>query len=162
MNGLVRHAVYDDYAANARIRRRGVRGTAPAKSSAESFGPVILRLVSRFYRQVIFGGAITIKIRLIGLSSNASRQKENHVIISPKLVRDELEGGATLALSEVGSNPAIPKTNLIPRDLSLPLCLTFSGETGKSVGWWCQWGRGAGSSPRGWSVHERQRSCGIQ
>ncbi len=80
-NGHVRHSVYDDYAADARIRLMEEGGYPPTKFSEEGFGPVVLRQQSRFYREITAGDTITVTIRLAGLSPDASRWKVHHEII---------------------------------------------------------------------------------
>ena len=80
-NGHVRHSVYDDYAADSRIRWLEESGFPPAKFSEDGFGPVILRQESRFYREVTIEDAITVTIRLAGLSPDGSRWKVHHAII---------------------------------------------------------------------------------
>ena len=80
-NGHVRHSVYDDYAADARIRLMEEGGYPPTKFSEQGFGPVVLRQQSRFYREITAGDTITVTIRLAGLSPDASRWKVHHEII---------------------------------------------------------------------------------
>lgn len=80
-NGHARHSVYDDYAVDARVRWMEANGIPPRRFAELGFGPVILRQVSRFYRELTIEDTITVKISLTGLSSDGSRWKVHHDIL---------------------------------------------------------------------------------
>ena len=111
-NGHVRHSVYDDYAADARIRLMEEGGYSPTNFAEEGFGPVILRQESRFYKEVTIGDVITVTIRLAGLSTDVSRWKIHHAII-----KSNGERAAVLKIEGTWLDRTTRKVTVPPRDL---------------------------------------------
>jgi acyl-CoA thioester hydrolase len=80
-NGHMRHTAYGDYAVDVRFRFLADNGFHLAKIREIGMGPVILREENRYLKEVVMGDAITINIKLGGISEDGSHWIFQHEIL---------------------------------------------------------------------------------
>src|SRR5688572_2150478 len=69
-NGHVRHSVYYDWGAMARVTLLESKGVGLAWMVANSIGPVLFREEGRFLRELRFGDQLTIDVQIGGASAD--------------------------------------------------------------------------------------------
>jgi len=80
-NGHVRHSVYYDWGAMARITFLEGKGVGLAWMTANAIGPVIFREEARFLRELRFGDQLTIDLWLAGASVDGRKWRMRHRIL---------------------------------------------------------------------------------
>jgi acyl-CoA thioester hydrolase len=80
-NGHIRHTAYGDYAVDVRFHFLADNGFHLAKIREIGIGPVILREENRYLKEVVMGDAITINIKLGGISPDGSHWIFQHEIL---------------------------------------------------------------------------------
>ena len=80
-NGHLRYSVYIDYAVDTQFRSIENHGYGPKKLMELGFGPVILRMETRYQREVTFDETVVDSLRLTGMSPDGARWKSRHDII---------------------------------------------------------------------------------
>lgn len=79
-NGHVRHSVYYDYGAQARIAYLQQHGVGIDWMARHGFGPVLFREEAHFYRELKSGDALVIDTALAGLSADHRKWSMRHTI----------------------------------------------------------------------------------
>ncbi len=79
-NGHLRYSVYIDYAVDSQFRSLEEHGYTPKKLMELGFGPVILRMETRYQREVTFDETVTDSLKLTGMSPDGARWKSRHDI----------------------------------------------------------------------------------
>ena len=95
INGHLRYSVYLDYAVDTQFRLLENHGYTPKKLMDMGFGPVILRMETRYYHEVTSDETVTDSIKLAGLSPDGARWLTRHDIVKPngnKAATMKLEG----------------------------------------------------------------------
>ncbi|MCG8435027.1 MAG: thioesterase family protein [Gammaproteobacteria bacterium] len=92
-NGHVRHSVYYDYGALARVAFLESNGVGPKWLAAAGIGPVLFREEARFMRELHMGDQLTIDFQVAGLTETGKRWRIRH-----NLVRNEEELTAVLEM----------------------------------------------------------------
>jgi acyl-CoA thioester hydrolase len=77
----MRHTAYGDYAVDVRFRFLADHGFHLARIREIGMGPVILREENRYLKEVVMGDAITINIKIAGISSDGSHWIFQHEIL---------------------------------------------------------------------------------
>jgi acyl-CoA thioester hydrolase len=80
-NGHVRHSVYYDWGAMARIGYLASVGVGPAWMAAQAIGPVMFREEARFQREVRFGDELSVDVRLSASSPDARKWQMRHRVL---------------------------------------------------------------------------------
>ena len=80
-NGHLRYSVFIDYAVDNQFRSIENHGYGPKKLMELGFGPVILRMETRYQREVTFDETVVDSLRLTGMSPDGARWKSRHDII---------------------------------------------------------------------------------
>ena len=94
-NGHLRYSVYIDYAVDTQFRSIESHGYTPKKLMDIGFGPVILRMETRFHQEVTFDESVVDSFKLAGLSPDGARWKSRHDILKSngnKAATIKLEG----------------------------------------------------------------------
>lgn len=85
-NGHVRHSVYYDYGAQARVAYLLQQGVGIDLMAAQGVGPVIFREECRYQRELLFGDDLVVDMRTKGLSADYRKWSLQHRVLR----RDEL------------------------------------------------------------------------
>ena len=80
-NGHVRHSVYYDYGAQARIAYLQQQGFSIDWMRNNGIGPVLFREEAKFYRELRSGDELVIDVRLSGLSADHRKWSMHHRIL---------------------------------------------------------------------------------
>ena len=80
-NGHLRYSVYVDFAVDTQFRFGEEYGYTPNILMGLGFGPVILRMNSRYTREVTFEETVTDYLLMTGLSPDGARWKTRHDIV---------------------------------------------------------------------------------
>lgn len=83
-NGHVRHSIYYDYGAQARIAFLQKQGFGLDWMKAHSIGPILFREEAHFYRELKSGDELTIDVLMSGLSSDHRKWSIRHGIYRGK------------------------------------------------------------------------------
>ena len=79
-NGHLRYSVYVDYAVDTQFRSMESQGYTPKKLMELGFGPVILRMETRYQHEVTFDETVVDRFKLAGMSPDGARWKSRHDI----------------------------------------------------------------------------------
>jgi len=79
-NGHVRHSVYYDFGAQARINYLQQQGVGIAWLAEKGLGPVLFREEAQFKRELSFGDDLTIDTRISGVSADHRKWSMRHRI----------------------------------------------------------------------------------
>ena len=79
-NGHVRHSIYYDYGAQARIAYLQQQGFGIDWMKSNNIGPVLFREEAHFYRELNSGDELTIDVLMSGLSSDHRKWSMRHGI----------------------------------------------------------------------------------
>jgi acyl-CoA thioester hydrolase len=100
-NGHVRHSVYYDYGAQARIMYMQQQGVGIGWLAQQGVGPVIFREEAKFRHELIFGDDLVIDTLLSGVSADHRKWSLRHRILRGDQVCATLDlDGAWLDLKE--------------------------------------------------------------
>ena len=80
-NGHVRHSVYYDWGALARISYLSRHGVGLAWMADNALGPVLFREEARFLREVRMGDELTVDFQVAGLSEDGRKWRIRHAIV---------------------------------------------------------------------------------
>jgi acyl-CoA thioester hydrolase len=80
-NGHVRHSVYYDWGAMARITYLEQKGVGLAWMTQNAIGPVLFREEAKFLREIRFGDQLDIDLRLAGASADGRKWRMRHRIL---------------------------------------------------------------------------------
>ena len=80
-NGHVRHSVYYDWGAMARISFLEGKGVGLPWMTANAIGPVLFREEARFLRELRFGDQLSIDVWLAGASADGRKWRMRHRIL---------------------------------------------------------------------------------
>jgi acyl-CoA thioester hydrolase len=80
-NGHLRYSVYVDYAVDTQFRSIEAHGYTPKKLMELGFGPVILRMETRYSREVTFDESVVDSLKITGMSPDGARWKSRHDIV---------------------------------------------------------------------------------
>lgn len=80
-NGHVRHSVYYDYGAQARIAFLQQQGMGITWLAQRGLGPVLFREEARFQRELLFGDELIIDLQLSGISLDHRKWSLRHQIL---------------------------------------------------------------------------------
>lgn len=80
-NGHVRHSVYYDYGAQARIAYLQEHGFSIEWMKSNGIGPVLFREEAKFYRELRSGDELIIDVKLSGLSDDHRKWSMQHRIL---------------------------------------------------------------------------------
>jgi acyl-CoA thioester hydrolase len=80
-NGHLRYSVYIDYAVDTQFRSLENHGVTPKKLMELGFGPVILRMETRYSYEVTFDETVVDWFKMAGLSPDGARWKSRHDIV---------------------------------------------------------------------------------
>jgi acyl-CoA thioester hydrolase len=81
VNGHLRHSVYYDYGAQARIKILHDQGISMRYMQEQQIGPVLFREECRFKKEIRFGDLLKIETSLSALRKDGSRFSVAHKII---------------------------------------------------------------------------------
>lgn len=79
-NGHVRHSVYYDWGALARISYLNLHGVGLVWMTTHALGPVLFREEARFLREVRMGDELSIDFQVAGLSEDGRKWRIRHAI----------------------------------------------------------------------------------
>lgn len=79
-NGHVRHSVYYDYGAQARIAYLQQEGFGLDWMKKNAIGPILFREEAHFYRELHAGNELLIDVKLSGLSDDQRKWSIRHAI----------------------------------------------------------------------------------
>lgn len=79
-NGHVRHSVYYDFGAQARINCLQQQGVGIVWLAERGIGPVLFREEAQFKRELSFGDELTIDTRISGISADHRKWSMRHRI----------------------------------------------------------------------------------
>ena len=82
-NGHLRYSVYVDYAVDTQFRSLENYGYTPKKLMDLGFGPIILRMETRYSNEVTFDETVTDSFKMAGMSPDGARWLSRHEIIKP-------------------------------------------------------------------------------
>lgn len=111
-NGHLRYSVYVDFAVDTQFRSIESHGYTPKKLMELGFGPVILRMETRYQREVTFDESVTDLLKITGLSPDGARWKSRHDII-----KSNGEMAAIIKLEGVWVNVHTKQAIVPPSDL---------------------------------------------
>ena len=118
-NGHVRHSVYYDYGAQARVTYLDQAGFGIAWLTRHGIGPVLFREEAHFYRELRLGDELLIDVRLAGLSEDRRKWSLRHRITRGKELCATLDlDGAWLHLK--ARKLAAPPMELMEKFAALP------------------------------------------
>jgi acyl-CoA thioester hydrolase len=80
-NGHVRHSVYYDYGAQARIAYMQQHGIGIDWLAGQGVGPLLFREEAKFYREIKSGDELTVDVRLSGSSRDHRKWSMRHRIL---------------------------------------------------------------------------------
>jgi acyl-CoA thioester hydrolase len=80
-NGHVRHSVYYDWGAMARVSYLERKGVGLAWMAANRIGPVLFREEARFLRELRLGDELEIDLQIAGASADGRKWKMRHQIL---------------------------------------------------------------------------------
>ena len=80
-NGHLRYSVYIDYAVDTQFRSIENHGYTPKRLMDEGFGPVILRMETRYSHEVTFDESVIDSFKIAGMSPDGARWKSRHDIL---------------------------------------------------------------------------------
>lgn len=80
-NGHVRHSVYYDWGATARLTFLERQGVGPAWMARNRIGPVLFREEARFLRELRFGDELHIDLRVVAASLDGRKWRMRHRIL---------------------------------------------------------------------------------
>jgi len=115
-NGHLRYSVYIDYAVDTQFRSIENHGYTPEKLMDLGFGPIILRMETRYQREVTFDETIIDSFKMAGLSPDGARWKSRHDIL-----KSNGEKAATIKLEGVWVDVRTKQAIAPPSDLLLIL-----------------------------------------
>jgi len=95
INGHLRYSVYIDYAVDTQFRSIENYGYTPKKLMELGFGPVILRMETRYLSEVTFDETVVDSFKFAGMSPDGARWKSRHDILKSngeKAATIKLEG----------------------------------------------------------------------
>ena len=130
-NGHLRYSVYIDYAVDTQFRSVEIHGYTPKKLMEMGFGPAILRMETRYQREVTFDETVVNWLKITGMSPDGARWKSRHDI-----VKSNGETAASIKLEgiwiDIRSRQAIAPPpdfleilNLIPRIKDFEILRSF-------------------------------------
>jgi len=111
-NGHLRYSVYVDFAVDTQFRSIENHGFTPQKLMELGFGPVILRMESRYQHEVTFDETVADRFRIAGISPDGARWKSRHDII-----KSNGDMAATIKLEGVWVNMRTKQAIAPPPDL---------------------------------------------
>ncbi|WP_295821880.1 thioesterase family protein [uncultured Deinococcus sp.] len=82
-NGHMRHSAYGDYATDADFALLAEHGFSPARFRELGFGPARLSEETHYFREVLPGETIGIRVFLAGLSPQGERWRVHHEVAGP-------------------------------------------------------------------------------
>jgi acyl-CoA thioester hydrolase len=98
-NGHVRHSVYYDWGATARLAYLDSVGVGPAWMVAHGIGPVLFREEARFMRELRFGDELSVDVSLAAASADGRKWRILHRVLRGTEVAATIEvDGAWLDL----------------------------------------------------------------
>lgn len=115
-NGHVRHSVYYDWGALARISYLDRHGVGLGWMARNALGPVLFREEARFLREVRMGDGLSIDFQVAGLSEDGRKWRIRHAI-----VRGEDEAVAFLEVDGAWLDLNQRKIRVPPHDLAQAL-----------------------------------------
>ena len=124
-NGHLRYSVYLDYAVDTQFRSLDSYGYTPKKLMDLGFGPVILRMETRYSHEVTFDETVIDSFKLAGLSPDGARWLTRHDITKPDgntAATIKLEG---LWLSIHTREAIVPPTDILEIFNSIPRTKNF-------------------------------------
>ena len=80
-NGHLRYSVYIDYAVDTQFRSIENHEYGPKKLMELGFGPVVLRMETRYQREVTFDETVVDWLKMMGMSPDGARWKARHDIV---------------------------------------------------------------------------------
>lgn len=107
-NRHLRHSVYYDYGAMARIEFLNSHGLTSAKFEEIHMGPILFREEAIFRREIKFGDSVTVDVELVKASADFSRWSMRHNFLKPD--------GTLLAIINIDG----AWINIIERKLATP------------------------------------------
>jgi acyl-CoA thioester hydrolase len=111
-NGHLRYSVYIDYAVDTQFRSIENYGYTPKRLMEEGFGPVILRMETRYSREVTFDESVIDSFKMAGMSPDGARWKSRHDI-----AKSNGDMAATIKLEGVWVDVHTKQAILPPPDL---------------------------------------------
>lgn len=81
-NGHLRHSAYGDYATDADFALLAGHGFGPARFRELGFGPARLSEETHYFREVLPGETIGIRVFLAGLSPQGERWRVHHEVVA--------------------------------------------------------------------------------
>jgi acyl-CoA thioester hydrolase len=98
-NGHVRHSVYYDYGAQARIAYMQQHGIGIVWLASQGIGPLLFREEAKFYRELKYGDELFIDVQLSGISKDHRKWSMRHRIMRGDVICATLDlDGAWLDL----------------------------------------------------------------
>ncbi len=77
-NNHMRHSVYNDYAAESRVRLFNKYGLSIKEFNALHIGPILFQEKTNFFKEISMGEDITVEVLLLGASEKGERFKFLH------------------------------------------------------------------------------------
>ena len=111
-NGHLRYSVYVDYAVDTQFRSLENYGYTPKRLMDLGFGPIILRMETRYSHEVTFDETVTDTFKMAGMSPDGARWLSRHDIIKP-----DGNTAATIKLEGVWLNVHTRQAIVPPPDL---------------------------------------------
>jgi acyl-CoA thioesterase FadM len=112
-NGHLRYSVYVDYAVDTQFRSIENHGYTPKKLMEMGFGPVILRMETRYSREVTFDESVIDSFKFAGMSPDGARWKTRYDIVKSS----NGDMAATIKLEGVWVDVHTKQAILPPTDL---------------------------------------------
>lgn len=81
-NRHMRHSAYNDYAAELRIRFFHEQGLSMETFTQLNLGPILLKEVTSFYKEIQIGENISVNLELEGVSNGIERWRFKHQIFN--------------------------------------------------------------------------------
>jgi acyl-CoA thioester hydrolase len=111
-NGHVRHSVYYDWGATTRLTFLERQGVGPAWMARNSIGPVLFREEARFLRELRFGDALIMDVRVAAASVDGRKWRMSHRLLRGTELTATLEvDGAWLDLK--ARKIAVPPVEMV-------------------------------------------------
>jgi acyl-CoA thioester hydrolase len=82
-NRHLRHSVYYDYGAMARIEFLNSHGLTSAEFEKIHMGPILFREEAIFKREIKFGDSVSVDVELVKVSADYSRWSMRHNFLKP-------------------------------------------------------------------------------
>lgn len=112
-NGHVRHSVYYDWGALARISYLSRHGVGLDWMARNALGPVLFREEARFLREVRMGDDLTVDFQVAGLSEDGRKWRIRHAI-----TRGQAEAVAILEVDGAWLDLQARKIRIPPAELA--------------------------------------------